>query len=308
MLESGRVSAKETDAAWATGYCGVVDPRMSCQQMLHISLFFDGTNNNDDEENVRWRDSLTQHHTNVARLYNVARHEPNKGIYKYYIPGVGTPFPKIGEYIYSEDGKAFAAGFNQRCVWAYTRVLNAVYDAIRRDPNWMLIRDDDARVLSHAGANGDMQGFEPHVHRLGIAHKQAVNESRWPNTVKRIWINVIGFSRGAAAARAFVHKLVNEWAPGGRLGDQTGKYALPYQVNFMGLFDTVASVGLPDSFRAALNLERFDGHAHFASNGALAIPDSVRYCIHAFSIHEQQFNPAAGSAFAEKRGDARDRI
>jgi hypothetical protein len=68
--------------------------------------------------------------------------------------------------------------------------------------------------LSHAGAYGDMQGFERHVHRLGIAHRQALEESRWPNTGKQIWINVIGFSRGAAAARAFVHKLVNEWAPG----------------------------------------------------------------------------------------------
>jgi hypothetical protein len=108
--------------------------------------------------------------------------------------------------------------------------------------------------------------------------------------VKQIWINVIGFSRGAAGARAFVQKLLNEWAPGGRLGEQTGKYALPYQVNFMGLFDTVASVGLPDSVRPALNLKRFDGHSDFAEKGGLGIPEQVRFCVHAFSIHEQRMS------------------
>ncbi|WP_431228480.1 phospholipase effector Tle1 domain-containing protein [Burkholderia contaminans] len=48
--------------------------------------------------------------------------------------------------------------------------------------------------------------------------------------------------------------------------------------------------GLPDSFRTALNLDVLDGHSHFASNDGLAIPDSVRSCVHAFSIHEQRMS------------------
>ncbi|KDB10322.1 Protein of unknown function DUF2235, partial [Burkholderia sp. lig30] len=34
----------------------------------------------------------------------------------------------------------------------------------------------------------------------------------------------------------------------------------------------------------------FDGHFAFASDGAMRIPDSVRYCVHAFSIHEQRMS------------------
>ncbi|KML49296.1 hypothetical protein VL15_27895 [Burkholderia cepacia] len=290
MPDGGRLSSKEVDAAWSTGYCRMVDPRVSCQQTVHISLFFDGTNNNDDKDNPKWRDSNTQHHTNVARLYKAALDKGDRGIYAFYIPGVGTPFEKIGEKTYSQDGKALATGFNQRCVWAYTRVLNAVYDAILKDSRWQLIVDVDAKRLSNDGAFCDKQTFKqcfaPYLKRLQVAHGQASTE----NTIKKIWINVIGFSRGAASARAFVHKLVNEWAPDGRLSEEVGPRALRYQVNFMGLFDTVASVGLPDSFRTALNLDVLDGHAHFASNGGLAIPDSVRNCVHAFSIHEQRMS------------------
>lgn len=290
MPRDGRLKSREADDAWVTGYCSVVNPLMSCQQTLHISLFFDGTNNNDDKENIKWRDSNTQHHTNVARLYSAALDDVRAGIYKYYVPGVGTPFEKIGEKTYSQDGKALAKGFNQRCVWAYTRVLNAVYDAILKDHRWELIQDDDAKQLSNFGAFCDKPTFDLHFDaRLKIlqdSHAKAKTE----NTIKKIWINVIGFSRGAASARAFVNKLVTEWAPNGTLGKPEGGRALPYQVNFVGLFDTVASVGLPDSFRTALNLDVLDGHAHFANNGGLAIPDSVRRCVHAFSIHEQRMS------------------
>ncbi len=135
-----------------------------------------------------------------------------------------------------------------------------------------------------------MTGFDQHIQRLSVAHKQAVDEGAWPRTVRQVWINVIGFSRGAAGARAFVHKLINKWAPNGNLANQTGKYAIPYQVNFMGLFDTVASVGLPDSVRTVADVDMFAGHHAFASGGALDIPDKVRFCWHAISIHEQRMS------------------
>lgn len=284
MPEQGRLSTGESDAAWASGVCLVVAPKLSCQQVLNITLFFDGTNNNDDEDNP-WRDSKTKTHTNVARLYNAALDEPDRGIFAFYIPGVGTPFPEIGELLYSTMGKAMGAGFSPRCVWAYTRVLNAVYRSIASDKTRQLVAGDEAKRLCQAGANGNMQGFDRHLQRLGVAHKQAVDEHAWPRTIQKIWINVFGFSRGAAAARVFVHKLIHEWAPGGQLGGQTGQYALPYKVNFMGLFDTVASVGPPDSMRTMFNNPKIAGHSGFAGNGALAIPEQVDFCVHAISIH-----------------------
>jgi hypothetical protein len=76
MPENGRLSKEENDAAWATGMVRVMDAKMSCPQTLHITLFFDGTNNNDAEDNF-WRDSKKKTRTNVARLYNAALDRPD---------------------------------------------------------------------------------------------------------------------------------------------------------------------------------------------------------------------------------------
>lgn len=290
MPEGGRLSGKESDYAWMSGLCLVVDPKMSCPQTLNVTLFFDGTNNNNDINNPR-RDSRNHTHTNVARLFNASVLDPENGGFPFYIPGVGTPLPEIGEHVYTSMGKAMAKGFSARCVLGYVRLLNAVYSAISEDRGRLLIRGDDIRILCQAAsAHGDMAGFAPHVQRLSVAHKNAVDDHRWPRTVRQVWINVIGFSRGAACARAFVHRLVNQWAKNSNLGNLDGKFAIPYQVNFMGLFDTVASVGLPDSARAAVDVGLFAGHEAFAADGAMDIPPQVRFCRHAFSIHEQRMS------------------
>jgi len=286
MTLGGRLS--QSDIARQSGQYRVIDPRNSCPQTLNITLFFDGTNNNDDPNNDQWRDSRKKTHTNVARLRNVALNDMENGNFRLYAQGVGTPFPDIGEEVYTQDGKALAKGFNQRCVWGYAQVLNSVYHAITRSTFRELIAKSDLKTFCNNGARNDTTAMKAAVHRLSVAHKQAFDESRYPSTVRQVWINVIGFSRGAAAARAFVNRLVNHWAPGGSLSEMSGKYAIPYQVNFMGLFDTVASVGLPDSTRSAVNLNMFDGHSDFCADGGLDIPDSVRFCYHAISIHEQR--------------------
>ena len=68
------------------------------------------------------------------------------------------------------------------------------------------------------------------------------------NAIVEINISAFGFSRGAALARAFIHNFVakrckqdakDQW----RLAD--GGYKI--RIRFMGLFDTVASVGMPMS-------------------------------------------------------------
>ncbi|RDV00735.1 T6SS phospholipase effector Tle1-like catalytic domain-containing protein [Trinickia dinghuensis] len=288
--DGGRLQLSESEDAFSLGVLRMHDETRSCRQTLQISLFFDGTNNNDAPDNPL-RDSNKRTHTNVARLFNVALDKNDESIFAFYIPGVGTPLPEIGEETYLRMGKAMAKGFNQRCVLGYIRVLNAVYYAIAPDNALPLISRDKAKALCNAGANGDMSGFDEPIQTLGVTHKLAVENEHPPRTIRKIWINAIGFSRGAACARAFVHKLVNEWAPGGNLAKKfEGRYALQYQVNFMGLFDTVASVGPPDSTRATVNIGTFDGHFAFANDGAMRIPDSVRYCVHAFSIHEQRMS------------------
>ena len=38
MPEQGRLSTGESDAAWASGVCLVVAPKLSCQQVLNITF------------------------------------------------------------------------------------------------------------------------------------------------------------------------------------------------------------------------------------------------------------------------------
>lgn len=118
----------------------------------------------------------------MARLYNAASDDVGAGLYKHYIAGVGTPFEKVGEIAYSQDGKALAKGFNQRCVWAYTRVLNSAYGAIVKDPRWEIISDDDAKQLSNIGAFCDKTTFDLYfddrLKILQVAHAKAKRKTR----------------------------------------------------------------------------------------------------------------------------------
>ncbi|SHK91652.1 Uncharacterized alpha/beta hydrolase domain [Paraburkholderia terricola] len=300
MPEAGRLP--EAKRAWDEGKAKVCDPKMECPQTLHISLFFDGTNNNDAPDNPH-RDSLAQSQTNVARLFDAAVDLPAQGMFAFYMPGVGTPFPQIGEADYSTMGKGFAAGYGMRVAWGYTRVLNAIYAAITGK---VLLLDDAAYNASRAltGDKSVVNNLPNRYTALTAAHKQARDESRRHRTIRKIWINVFGFSRGAAEARSFVSRLINVWAPGGRIADE-----FDYTVNFLGLFDTVASVGPPDSTRVAVSLNMLDGHWEWTSNEQLNIPNQVRRCAHFFSIripsyvwedlarrHEAQTNASSTTA------------
>lgn len=154
MTDGGRLS--QSERAEQTGRCLVVDPKMSCPQALNITLFFDGTNNNDDP-NTPHPDSLGKTHTNVARLRNVALTDPENGIFRLYAQGVGTPFPDIGEEIYSQDGKALAKAIREpsgRCLRAslaqcghHVRCLTDAGIAVQR---WPCAHCHSSRSLNRA--------------------------------------------------------------------------------------------------------------------------------------------------------------
>ncbi|MGH8790067.1 MAG: T6SS phospholipase effector Tle1-like catalytic domain-containing protein [Cupriavidus necator] len=299
MPESGRLPMGKR--AYDGGKTAVTDPLGSCEQTIHINLFFDGTNNNDAPQNP-WRDSKSHTHTNVARLFNATSDLVNKGIYKYYIVGVGTPFPEIDEHTYSSAGKALAVGFAKRCAWGYTRVLNALHEALTGRHDDHLIPDDVANTIC-SSLDGDLHSFKlsEREKHLGSIHDAVVRSCQSNRLIKKAHINVFGFSRGAAGARVFVSKLIKSWATGGKL---IGK--IPYEVNFMGLFDTVASVGPPDSTRAAVDFEDFDGHFGWAKGGALDIPEQVRRCVHFFAMHEQRMSFPLDSIRKDKSYPADD--
>jgi Uncharacterized alpha/beta hydrolase domain (DUF2235) len=84
---------------------------LSCTKEIHVGIFFDGTNNNRD------RDRPLKGHSNIVSLWDAHKKDRVEN-FAYYIPGVGTEFREIGEMGESKNGKAFAAGGEQRIHFA----------------------------------------------------------------------------------------------------------------------------------------------------------------------------------------------
>lgn len=83
-------------------------------------------------------------------------------------------------------------------------------------------------------------------------------------------VDVIGYSRGAAIARMFVQRIAQDFR---RLRDAQGqRLAGPPPVRFVGLFDTVASFGIPWN----------DDDDNFAAD----IPSCVEHTFHAMALDE----------------------
>ncbi|WP_261538406.1 T6SS phospholipase effector Tle1-like catalytic domain-containing protein, partial [Burkholderia multivorans] len=312
--EHGRLG--EGEVARAMGKSALAEEPLDCRQVLHVNLFFDGTNNN-REWDTKNADRPT--HSNVARLFNACSDDHAAGDYSFYLAGVGTPFREIGELKFTSEGKAFALGFGMRVAWGYTRLLNALHEAMTGD---ILLDDHDARALcafidadvtasngklpqivgaaskafpmaspvvtasqAYYGYKSRVQLERLHGALFAVQKKHGGPGGQLNRSIKKVWVNVFGFSRGAAGARVFVNRLINTWAPDGMIAG-----AIPYEVNFLGIFDTVASVGLPDTATAAIDIADLDGHWVWTANGALNIPASVKKCVHFFSIHEQRMS------------------
>lgn len=218
---------------------GHVDPvcadGLVCSKEIHVGIFFDGTDNNME------RDKPKTGHSNIVSLYDAHR-EDRDTHFRYYIPGVGTRFPQIGETTESRTGKSVSAGGEARIHWAMLLVYNALcrastgFDLMQEAEMAPLVTDRGRGGLATAWrlADGKMVAIFSDIQRRLL---KAV-EGRRPRVV-RVNLSVFGFSRGAAQARTFCNWL--QIATRGVVGPAT------LQVRFLGVFDTVASVGLADS-------------------------------------------------------------
>jgi hypothetical protein len=280
-----------------------------CCKTLHISLCFDGTGNNLNNDLYL---SDLRHPTNIARLFRASIGDgyaggtahsdaakwltdaPGTGLgqyFKYYMPGVGTPFPEVGDLDYSDSGLALASYGEERINWGLLMII----DALRRMLG--LPRQDNASLLAAVKAMGTSHGMEsvtgsanrrrefytqfwPLMKPLGLALSQRPGQCR----LLGIRLYVYGFSRGAAAARAFVSWLnqllsPSESTPSLKMDDVT----LPISVEYLGLLDTVASVGIADIAPGA------SGHMGWADgNQQLPASSLVKRCLHLVASHEQR--------------------
>ncbi len=205
---------------------------IACRLYPSLSFFFDGTNNNME------RDKPLNKHSNVAKLYQAAL-VPMQDAKAVYIPGVGTPFKFLKVVGYTDH-----------------------------------LKDDEGGMLGLGlGTGGDMRikfALGEFSRRLEVDW----GPGSWKH-MREVTVAIFGFSRGATEARSFARRFVTQKCvkDGNKLYWQTPNgLRVPLRIHFMGIFDTVASVGGP-----ALHLD-------WASE--LAIPAEVERCVHYVSAHE----------------------
>lgn len=125
------------------------------------------------------------------------------------------------------------------------------------------------------GVQGAATGFMG-MERIDFAEKRlgiAVNTQKSRGfKIDTVHVAVFGFSRGATLARSFVNRLANQSK---RQGAHWVRDGARFRIYFVGIFDTVASVGLPRD------------HNTYAKE--LGIPPMVERCVHMVAGHELRF-------------------
>lgn len=239
--------------------------------------------------------------------------------FRIYVPGVGTRFVQAGDSGEGFRDKLLGGGTGRlsevRILWGLAQVINAVHRYFLKA---MLIDNEEIQKTSATGdmtaqalqldplgpatpANQTLRMTTARLPRIlvdwlkrlhwGIAPHMSdgfdLPQNKDPGIVKNIYVSAFGFSRGAAEARTFANWLVKLCELDARL---TGKSSqgltlagFPVTFDFLGLFDTVASVGVA-------NLVPFaNGHSAWAdAEISLAIPPNVGQCTHLVSAHENR--------------------
>ncbi len=298
-----------------------------CCKTLHISLCFDGTNNHEPSDSIA--DPICT--SNVARLFHASIEKTDKGLFRYYSPGVGTVFEEIKEYLPSQLGLIGASGGEDRINWGLTRLIAALKETLKeagQEPlsiaqtqalveamgtNWT------ASVLSGGvlenGVRKRKAAIKPYEDELASLLEQRRSAGEKPE-ILALRLYVYGFSRGAAQARTFANWLMELTR---RQNGESNEYrfaGVPISIEFLGLFDTVAAVGLADSVPFAA------GHMDWAS-GTMRLPDEnpaqacmptglpedclfLKRCVHLVSAHEQRASfPLDSIRRREKNADGK---
>lgn len=269
----------------ATACIDRTDKRTLCDSHVNVGIFFDGTNNNMD------RDRPKLGHSNVVVLYDAYRDDPDNGDFAYYVPGVGTPFEEIGEDIESSDGKSKATGGDARINWALIQLLNSLHRSVLRErlvSNEQSKIDATASPLHKGTASGvttaNVPGKQKYFIASGLLDRlEAALKSRPPKKLTLVNVSVFGFSRGAAQARAFCHFVQHALLKRDEGGQGYTLAGVPFRLQFLGLFDSVASVGLANASPG------FRGLGGWA-NGTQEIADCVERTVHLCAGHEIRTN------------------
>lgn len=271
---------------------------VKCECYVNVGFFFDGTKNNERA------DRPTHKHSNIVRLSDTYRDEQKRGFFKIYMPGVGTPFPEIAEFGESSLGLGFGIGCEARVLFAMLALFNSINRAAFNDEPYFSRPEVqalcsvgkrgrasyiDLAVLAKLGLNSGL--LMPDFFGAGQRDDFFRNQSRvlgnklvagGKPAIKECFIDVFGFSRGAAEARVFC-----SWLD--RILVEKKFAGIPIRFRFVGLMDTVASGGFWSSMKATV-INTPDGHSGWAAVEYLRLQTTLENCVHMVAMHELRKN------------------
>lgn len=237
-----------------------------CSDTVNISVFFDGTGNNKDVDEAKmcW--------SNPARLWRAAQLLRNKDLpnYSIYVSGIGTPFNGtatdwMDEKLMTLQDSSIGGGV---AGWGGNRRIQFGEENV----------NDRLRAVLFKNATKINISLKPYLEEgkpASLSKLAAALEAHGLITI--INLSIFGFSRGAALARAFSNEMCRVCVTG---KDGILRYSgVPLRIQFMGLFDTVASFGAP-----SLNLDM-----PFLEKN-LVVPTAVERCVHYIAAHELRFS------------------
>ncbi len=238
--------------------------------------------------------------------------------FRVYVPGVATKFSQVGdsgEGYEQKRGAALGAQGEQRIAWALIQAINNVHRFFLKQP---LISSAEAQNLANrlvisahqrqymqprtsrwlegsAIDNSTRDAFAKLLKRLHanvsnhwVDPKTGKPKKIDPGIVRNIYVSIFGFSRGATEARAFTNWLHSLCGLDAELRGEPAALTLGgFQVHFdfLGLFDTVASVGVGNTLGNSIG-GAWDGHGAWAdAEDSLRIQHGIR-CVHLVAAHE----------------------
>jgi hypothetical protein len=254
--------------------------------------------------------------------WTLDKDENFSNFFRVYVPGVASPFPDVkdsGKGLDQKRGAAMGWKGNDRIIWALIQAINNVHRFFHNRPlispqettaiATSLSLSRQARSVMMANLNpsdpdnyeirfsAPRTKFEEILKKLHVTVEQHWSENggrpkkKEPSIVQEIFISTFGFSRGATQARAFANWLDSLCRLDAKILGKSGTTlgGFPVSFDFLGLFDTVASIGVGNTFGNAPLLKFADGHGAWAdADDSLRIPASVKECVHLMAAHEQR--------------------
>jgi len=238
--------------------------------------------------------------------------------FKVYAPGVGSPFAQVGDPGDLTAGSASGALGERRIIWGLVQAINNIHRYFLKTPlvtqaeldflvRRIVLNKFSRAMMTNPGegynaaTNAQVtvrarQEFKKILSRLKTAIAQHRPDPKTgkpakidPAIVKTIYVSTFGFSRGATQARAFVNWLQSLCKLDAQIHGTGATMSLGgfnVEFDFLGVFDTVASVGLGNTLGSNFAMKYLDGHGAWAdAEESLRIPPGLK-CLHLVAAHD----------------------